>query len=182
MINEFIEKIIVHAPEKVDGDRVQEVEIYLSFIGRFDVPTPEPTEEEIKRQEQLKRHRIRSRERYQEIKAGKHKVGEPYTITCKICGKTFESHTTLSQYCSRNCCAAAYRQREREKRSRECTCSNCGKVFTAYRSDVKYCSEACRYEGHLKGQKVRNAVNRAAKKEDKKADSVTEPEKEQEIA
>ena len=29
MINEFIEKIIVHAPEKIDGDRTQEVEIYL---------------------------------------------------------------------------------------------------------------------------------------------------------
>ena len=37
MINEFIDKIIVHAPEKVDGDRVQEVEIYLKFIGRFEL-------------------------------------------------------------------------------------------------------------------------------------------------
>ena len=35
MINEFIEKIIVHAPEKVDGDRTQEVDIYLKFIGRL---------------------------------------------------------------------------------------------------------------------------------------------------
>ena len=26
MINEFIEKIIIHAPERIDGDRVQEVE------------------------------------------------------------------------------------------------------------------------------------------------------------
>lgn len=32
MINEFIEKIVVHAPEKIDGDRVQEVEIYLKFV------------------------------------------------------------------------------------------------------------------------------------------------------
>ena len=31
MINEFIEKIIVHAPERIDGDRVQEVEIHLFF-------------------------------------------------------------------------------------------------------------------------------------------------------
>ena len=65
MINEFIDKIIVHAPEKLDGDRVQEIEIYLKFIGHFELPAPELTEEEIKRQEQLKRHRIRSRERYQ---------------------------------------------------------------------------------------------------------------------
>lgn len=40
MINEFIDKIIVHSPEKIDGDRVQEVEIYLKFIGRFDLPEP----------------------------------------------------------------------------------------------------------------------------------------------
>ena len=65
MINEFIEKIIVHAPERIDGDRVQEVEIHLRFIGQFELPAPELTEEESKRQEQLKRHRIKSRERYQ---------------------------------------------------------------------------------------------------------------------
>lgn len=38
MINEFIEKIIVHAPEKIDGDRTQEVEIYLKFIGGLPPP------------------------------------------------------------------------------------------------------------------------------------------------
>ena len=63
MINEFIEKIVVHAPERVDGDRVQEIEIYLNFIGQFDVPAPEPTDEELKRQEQSHRRRVRERER-----------------------------------------------------------------------------------------------------------------------
>ena len=33
--------------EKVGGDRVQEVEIYLNFIGRFELPPPELTPEEI---------------------------------------------------------------------------------------------------------------------------------------
>ena len=41
MINEFIEKIIVHATERIDGDRVQEVEIHLRFIGQFELPAPE---------------------------------------------------------------------------------------------------------------------------------------------
>ena len=41
MINEFVEKIIVHAPEKIDGDRVQEVDIHLRFIGQFELPAPE---------------------------------------------------------------------------------------------------------------------------------------------
>ena len=50
--------------------------------------------EEIKRQEQLKRHRIKSRERYQKIKAGEHAVGQPFTLTCKCCGQEFASKRT----------------------------------------------------------------------------------------
>ena len=43
MINEFVEKIVVHAPDRSTGERIQEIEIYLKFIGKFDVPMPEPT-------------------------------------------------------------------------------------------------------------------------------------------
>ena len=161
MINEFVEKIIVHAPEKIDGDRVQEVEIYLRFIGRFELPVTELTEEEIKRQEQLKRHRIKSRERYQKIKAGEHAVGQPFMLTCKCCGQEFASKRTNTLFCGPNCRSKFYRQEAAESRSRECTCENCGKVFTTTRSDVKYCSDDCRYEGHLKGQRIRNAARRA---------------------
>ena len=171
-INEFVEKIIVHAPEKIDGDRVREVEIHLRFIGRFEVPAMELTEEEIKRREQLKRHRIKSRERYQKIKAGEHAVGQPFTLTCKCCGKEFASKRTNTLFCGPNCRSKFYRQEAAESRSRECTCENCGKVFTTTRSDVKYCSDDCRYEGHLKGQRVRNAARRA------KETPPAEPEKE----
>ena len=160
MINEFIEKIIVHAPERIDGDRVQEVEIHLRFIGQFELPTPELTEEEIKRQEQLKRHRIKSRERYQKIKAGEHAVGQPFTLTCKCCGQEFASKRTNTLFCGPNCRAKFYRQEAAESRSRACTCENCGKVFPTTRANVKYCSDDCRYEGHLKGQRVRNAARR----------------------
>ena len=114
MINEFIDKILVHAPEKIDGDRVQEVEIYLKFIGRFDLPEPELTLEEAKRQEQLHRHRIKSRERYQKIKAGEHAVGQPFKLTCKCCGKEFESKRSNTLFCGPNCRAKFYRQRKAE--------------------------------------------------------------------
>ena len=86
MINEFIDKILVHAPYYIDGERMQEVEIYLNFIGKFEIPQPQLSEEEIKRQKQLK-----SRECYQLIKARKHKVGEPFTLSCEGCDKVFES-------------------------------------------------------------------------------------------
>lgn len=163
MINEFVEKIIVHAPEKIDGDRVQEVEIYLRFIGRFELPVTELTEEEIKRQEFLKKERIRSRERYQKLKTGERTVGVPITLTCKCCGKTFEARSTAKQFCNANCRAKFYRQKAAENRSRECTCENCGKVFPTTRSSVKYCSDDCRYAAQIKRQGARKKALREAK-------------------
>ena len=157
MINEFIEKIIVHAPEKLDGDRVQEIEIYLKFIGHFELPAPELTAEEIKRQEQLKRHRIRSRERYQLIKAGEHAVGQPFKLTCKCCGKEFEARNSATMYCSKSCRAKYYRQEAAKERSRDIVCETCGKEFTTTRLDVKYCCEECRYEGNRQRQRERRS-------------------------
>ena len=61
MLLEFVDKVLVHAPEKIDGERTQEVEIYLKFIGKFDVPTPEPTPEELAEAERKRRHRAANR-------------------------------------------------------------------------------------------------------------------------
>ena len=157
MINEFIEKIVVHAPEKIDGDRVQDIDIYLNFVGYLDVPVPEPTPEERKRQAQLKRHRIKSRERYQLIKEGKHSVGQPFTLTCRYCGKTFESGHSNTMYCGTSCRRKYYCQRDAEKRSRECNCKNCGKLFITTRTDVKYCCIDCRNEAHSNNQRIYNS-------------------------
>ena len=166
MINEFIEKIIVHAPERIDGDRVQEVEIHLRFIGQFELPAPELTEEEIKRQEFLKKERIRSRERYQKLKSGERTVGVPVTLTCKCCGQEFASKRTNTLFCGPNCRAKFYRQEAAESRSRACTCENCGKEFITTRSDVKYCSDDCRYAAQIKRQGARKKALREAKNEE----------------
>ena len=64
MIYEFIDRIEVHAAKKDDsGDRVQEVEIYLKYLGKFDIPQPEPTPEELALLEKQKKQRQRDRER-----------------------------------------------------------------------------------------------------------------------
>ena len=71
MIYEFVDKILVHAPDRSSGERTQEVEIYLKFIGKFDVPLPEPTPEELAEMEKVRRRRARGREntrRYAERK------------------------------------------------------------------------------------------------------------------
>lgn len=69
MINEFVEKIIVHAPEKIDGERTMEIDIYLKFIGKFDVPAQEPTPEEVAAAEADKKRRAVQREKYLKKKA-----------------------------------------------------------------------------------------------------------------
>lgn len=62
MINEFIEKILVHEADRSSGIRVQEIEIYFKFIGRFDVPQPEPTPEEIAAEAQRIHKLVKQRE------------------------------------------------------------------------------------------------------------------------
>ena len=74
MLNEFIEKIIVHAPEWDNGKRTQELDIYFNFIGNFQIPISEPTPEEIAEMEEKERLRLRDREygrRYREKKKAK---------------------------------------------------------------------------------------------------------------
>ena len=62
MINEFVDKIVVYEADRSSGERVQEVDIYLKFIGKFDVPIPEPTPEELAEQEQLRKKRAKKAE------------------------------------------------------------------------------------------------------------------------
>jgi len=61
MLNEFIEKIVVHEADKSSGERVQQVDIHLNFIGKIDVPAPELTPEEIEAEEKARRKRINKR-------------------------------------------------------------------------------------------------------------------------
>lgn len=62
MILEFVDKIVVHAPDRSTGERTQEVDIYLKFIGKFDMPLPEPTPEELAAHEALLKKREKQRE------------------------------------------------------------------------------------------------------------------------
>ena len=121
--------------------------------------------EEIKRQEQLRRHRIKSRERYQKIKAGEHAVGQPFQLICKCCGEEFESKRSNTLFCSPKCRTKFYRQEAAENRKRECVCENCGKTFTATRRDVKYCCDDCRTEANRRMQKERNVAKQIKKNE-----------------
>ena len=52
IVNEFIKKIVVHAPEKIDGKRFQKVDIIFNFVGEIHLPTdPQTEQKEIDKQE-----------------------------------------------------------------------------------------------------------------------------------
>lgn len=62
MINEFVDKILVHKADYSTGERVQEVEIFLKFIGKFKLPEPEPMPEELAEQELARERRAKRAE------------------------------------------------------------------------------------------------------------------------
>ena len=36
IVNEYIRKIVIHAPDKSSGNRVQRIDVYYTFIGKID--------------------------------------------------------------------------------------------------------------------------------------------------
>lgn len=71
MLNEFIDKIIIHAPYRDEVDRFQQIDIYFNFIGQFELPKVELTPEELAEIEKQRQRRLRNKlytRRYREKK------------------------------------------------------------------------------------------------------------------
>ena len=67
MLLEFVDKVLVHKAEYHGIERVMVVDVYLNFIGNFDVPeppAPELTPEEMAEQERIEEQREKSRLRH----------------------------------------------------------------------------------------------------------------------
>jgi hypothetical protein len=41
MLNEFVDRVLVHEADKSTGERIQQVDVYLNFIGNFKAPKEE---------------------------------------------------------------------------------------------------------------------------------------------
>ena len=102
------------------GERVQEIEIYLKFIGKFDVPMPEPTPEELEAEEARRQRRIRDHAKYLRQKERKRKIaeglivpGEPYGLVCQCCGEPFQSIRPNAKFCKPACREKFYRRQKR---------------------------------------------------------------------
>ncbi len=72
IVNEFVDKVMVHKIEKTDGDRMQEIEIFLNYIGKVELPAQELLEEEMA-EEEKKRKRRQYRREYQKAYRKKHR-------------------------------------------------------------------------------------------------------------
>ena len=99
MINEFIDKILVHEPQGKGADRTTEVEIYLNYVGQFQVPVEqhEPTEEERiaaeKEADRLRRKRESNRKYMKKIRekskkfAEHERIAEEKSSDSKLCAE-----------------------------------------------------------------------------------------------
>ena len=101
LLNEFVEKVIIHEADKSSGQRIQQVDIYLNFIGKFELPELEEQQEEapprtskkkLRREmteEELKRARERDHIRYARKVAAK-KAAEEAERVAILQGTSYE--------------------------------------------------------------------------------------------
>ena len=60
IINEFVDKVLVHKAERIDGERVREIEVFLNFIGKVELPVQELSEKELAERKEKQRLRERN--------------------------------------------------------------------------------------------------------------------------
>ena len=65
-INSFIDRVIVHAPQKVNGQRHVQIDAIFRFIGGFAVlqVQPQPTEAELQEEARRAKERERNHQKY----------------------------------------------------------------------------------------------------------------------
>ena len=69
-------------------------------------------------------------------------IGLPQTrrVTCRFCGKKFETKSIRKKFCSHNCRQKYYYYKQRNNIK---ICEICGKEFESTKSTRKYCSAVC---------------------------------------
>ncbi len=76
VINSFIDRVVVHAPKKVNGQRCVQIDIIFRFIGSFGVPMEPPplTEAELQEEARRTKERERNHQKYMRRKERKQKL------------------------------------------------------------------------------------------------------------
>ena len=173
LVEELIDKIVVHEAVGKKPNREQEIDIYYNFIGQFEL---EYTEEEIaeanrkaeqekkKKQEQKKKRQAERIKAYREkekekrwAENGGHKFAERI---CEHCGKPFFPNGNRQRYCSKECTYEA-QQEARKQQSfaekgphtfKQKKCKICGKLFWPSNGREVLCSPECKAENQRQRQ------------------------------
>ena len=74
VINSVIDRVIVHAPQKVNGQRSVRIEVIFRFIGCFALPQAQPTEAELQEEARRAIERERNHQKYLRRKERKKKL------------------------------------------------------------------------------------------------------------
>lgn len=165
MINDLIDKIIVHEKVGEKKHRQQQVDIYFNFIGKFDL---EYNDEEIieqkqiaekiakekanKKAEQRKLAYIRHRDKKQAERLAENDGHIYAKKNCIYCGNAFYPNNARHKYCSTECKENAKTERIADKRYKEKGnhtfkqkhCKLCGKPFWPVNGQEVLCSPECK--------------------------------------
>lgn len=79
IINSFIDRVIVHTPQKVNGQRCVRIEVIFRFIGSFTVPQAQPSAEELKEEARRVKEREKNHQKYLRRKERKKKPSHEQT-------------------------------------------------------------------------------------------------------
>ncbi len=186
MVDELIDKIVIH--EKV-GDRKsreQQIDIYFNFIGKFDLSytDDELAEEKALAEQQAKEKADRKAElrnlssiRYREKKrAEKLAKNDGHFLAkrnCAYCGKEFYPNSAKHIYCCEECKKTAKAERIAKKRFEEKgnhrfkqkNCAMCGKPFWPSNGQEVLCSKECKAKNRREKQLAYYHSHKELKKE-----------------
>lgn len=165
MLNDLIDKIVIHEKTGDRSCRQQQIDIYFNFIGKFDMAyTEEELAEEKRIAEQQEKEKAEKKAerrkltsiRYREKKRADRLAENDGHIfskrNCEYCGKEFYPNSTKHKFCCTECKDKAKSERIAKKRYAEKgnhtfkqkKCMMCGKDFWPSNGRERLCSQECK--------------------------------------
>ena len=180
MVNELIDKIIVHDFSGAGSSRTQKVEIHFSFVGEINLAYTEDelkaiqAEKEAKELAKKEAQKERGKEYRARKKAERYAANEGHKFAkriCEQCGKEYWPTRPSQKYCSKECGRAheAFVRMNRNPAEKEGhkffkrQCVVCGKEFWPSGPNSICCCDECRKQRISIRKKANyDAVKRAA--------------------
>ena len=169
MLEDLIDKIVIHEKTGTRSCREQQIDIYFNFIGKFDLAyTEEELAEEKRIAEQRKKEKAERRKltsvRYREKKrAARLAENEGHLFPkkqCSYCGNDFYPNNAKHIFCCTDCKEKAKAERTAKKRYeekgnhtfRQKKCMVCGKDFWPTNGRELLCSQECKSKNRREKQ------------------------------